>query len=484
MIPIIYSTLEKKLNFTGMNKLDKLLKLLFAALAILLASFLLYLFKNWNTYVWTRLNIIALVIFPAMYFFIVVLAQFGKINTRLNVFLGSISFIFALYIAELGLIIAGPYITLPANYDRRTKLDVVVDSRKSGIEAYPSLHPRNILEAGLKINQEPVIPLAGIPNVTTVFCNETGKYHVYESDEYGFSNPKQLYRQGLDLALIGDSFTQGFCAGSASYAEQIRKLYPNLLNLGINGDGPLIELATLREFVAPIRPKNVIWFYFEGNDIDDLSNELGNPVLQNYLKDPNFTQNLMQLTPVIDTTLKSYVESSMKNELNKSRLENIRETLPEEFMLWAKLWHLRALLGATDIKRDWKLRHWNPQVSEDQVGNALKSILPEADKLVKSWGGQFFFVYIPSYRTFGYGVTHPWRDRVLDIVNSNGIKTIDLLEEFKHLDDPIAFYNYRKESHFTDEGNAFVAKKILEHLPYADSAASGIPGLTKTSFEP
>ena len=82
--------------------------------------------------------------------------------------------------------------------------------------------------------------------------------------------PRGLYQpETLDIAVIGDSFAQGACVPSARNAVAlIRKSYPNILNLGSGGNGPLLELASLKEFAAPLKPRIVLWFYFE-NDLDN-----------------------------------------------------------------------------------------------------------------------------------------------------------------------------------------------------------------------
>ena len=51
-----------------------------------------------------------------------------------------------------------------------------------------------------------------------------------------------------------------------------------VLNLGYAGNGPLIEYATLREYLEP-NVKNILWIYYEGNDIANLNRELNEKAL-------------------------------------------------------------------------------------------------------------------------------------------------------------------------------------------------------------
>ena len=36
----------------------------------------------------------------------------------------------------------------------------------------------------------------------------------------------------------------------------------SVVNLGIHGSGPLVELATLKEYAESVRPKKVFWVYY------------------------------------------------------------------------------------------------------------------------------------------------------------------------------------------------------------------------------
>ena len=65
-----------------------------------------------------------------------------------------------------------------------------------------------------------------------------------------------------------------------------------MLNLGQTGNGPLIEYATLREYLPIKKTKRKNRIYFEGSDLMNLASELKNPILLKYFTDENFSQNL------------------------------------------------------------------------------------------------------------------------------------------------------------------------------------------------
>ena len=140
--------------------------------------------------------------------------------------------------------------------DTRSKLDVVKDLERQQIRAAPNIFPRSLLKkqadgpvrSVLSVNGAETLPLGGIANRTTVFCNENGQYVIYQSDDHGFHNPGSLWNNPVDIATIGDSFTEGFCVDSdKGFVALVRNRHPGTLNLGKTGDGPLTELATLTE---------------------------------------------------------------------------------------------------------------------------------------------------------------------------------------------------------------------------------------------
>src|SRR4030095_17214981 len=112
-------------------------------------------------------------------------------------------------------------------------------------------------KSDITIDGAEVLPLNGISNRVTVLCNETGKYAIYDSDARGFHNPKGIWESSrMSIAALGDSFAIGACAPSdENFVALIRARYPNTLNLGMLGEGPLIMLAALKEYLPPVKPK-------------------------------------------------------------------------------------------------------------------------------------------------------------------------------------------------------------------------------------
>ena len=105
-------------------------------------------------------------------------------------------------------------INKPQFIDPRSVLEVVMDLRRQGIRAFPQVHPTSFWggymgnfnkELEVKIDGQEILPLSGIANVRTVYCNEGLGYAIYDSDEHGFHNPKGLMAEGeVDILGVGD----------------------------------------------------------------------------------------------------------------------------------------------------------------------------------------------------------------------------------------------------------------------------------------
>ena len=184
-----------------------------------------------------------------------------------------------------------------------------------------------------------IYSLSNISNSKTILCNENGYYSTYLSDRYGFNNPDVEWDANqIEYLLLGDSFTQGYCVNRGKeIASILRNLFKKpILNLGFGSNGPLIEYATLREYFKP-NTKNIIWFYYEGNDISDLKGELTSPILTKYMTDLKFTQELILRQNELDEITKIKMEKII-NLYEKRIIEN---NFIKKFINFIKVTNLR-----------------------------------------------------------------------------------------------------------------------------------------------
>jgi len=360
------------------------------------------------------------------------------------------------------------------NFDTRDRIEVLVDAQSRGIDAVPALYPSALLEpqpggpvkSMIRIDGAEILPLGGISNKLSVLCNELGDYVFYQSDARGFRNPKGTWRSPrLDLAIVGDSFAQGFCVQSHQhFVNLLRQHYPATLSLGMGSNGPLLELATLKEFLPSLKPKIVLWVYFEKNDLNELRHEARSPLLLHYLK-AGFRQELNSKQAKIDHALLAYVEKQKLKALRRQHERKSRRQSPDAKKLTelAKLTTLRSSLGL--ISRQETLVEEEARANREVDMALFKSILMQAKSTVESWGGSLYFVYFPQWER--YASSKPLkvnRKQVLEIVTGLQIPLIDLHSTLRSHTDPLSLFPFRLFGHYNADGNRLVAEAVLKQL--------------------
>jgi hypothetical protein len=350
-------------------------------------------------------------------------------------------------------------------FDRRPKLEVVLDLRDEGTRAYPIKYAHQWIP--VETDAGTVYPLSGLARTYTVVCNETGEYLTYTTDEHGFANPPGLHAATgapLEIAVVGDSHAHGECvAPDESAAALLRQHFPRTLNLGVGGAGPLTLLALLREYALPLRPRVVLWFYYEGNDTNDLQGEQHLPQLQRY-RDAGYTQGLRDLPrEEMDRPLAAALDREIHRPLNRFFRKTVGRGQEHPLVRWALLRSLRGRLRVT---------------AKSEVGGfdevLFRQILETARDETAAHDGQLVFVYLPGFpgrpndpnETL---VEHPHRRAVLAVAGELGLPVIDVRERFLSQPDPPALFPFRLPGHYTPEGYRLVAETILQNLNAAGS---------------
>jgi len=343
--------------------------------------------------------------------------------------------------------------------EEKSRYDVIQDLRKSkNIDVVPSIFPKVFVGEKLINDDKNIFPLGGVSSTTTVFCKEGEKFSIYKSDRHGFNNPDQEWdNEKIFWFLIGDSFAQGACVQPGDdFASKIRLLTnQSAVSLGMSGNGPLIELASLKEYSMKKKPKIVLWFYFERNDLEDLKNEKSNPILMNYLNE-DFTQNLYSKQLKIDNKLKMHIKFA-EREYKKEILKSDRNR--EKFLTFKKIIRLQILRDKTALDRGLNYR----------IDPLFEKIMVEAKKFVNNWNGRLYFVYLPDKERYANNrikdINYLNRSQILESINNLNIPLIDIHEEFfiKQAD-PIGFFAQRIYGHYTSNGYEAISKIILNKI--------------------
>jgi hypothetical protein len=141
-----------------------------------------------------------------------------------------------------------------------------------------SLDPRhngdNVPDQELIHIHKPYLKRAGATHgdIAYAFHLANAPLYPYEvkCDRNGFRNARDLTE--AEIVVLGDSFVEGgsVAADDLMTATLGRFAGCNVANLGQSGYGPQQELAVLRRYAAPLRPKVCVWTFYEGNDLDDV----------------------------------------------------------------------------------------------------------------------------------------------------------------------------------------------------------------------
>jgi hypothetical protein len=387
--------------------------------------------------------------------------------------------------------------SLGINFDRRSRMEVVKDLRREGMDAVPALYPAQLLsrqsdgteKSRISSNGIETLPLAGMADRLAVVCNESGQYISYRSDEHGFNNPLHLWEKSdLDIVALGDSHVQIWCVPpEKNLVALIRNRYPATLNLAMEGDGPATELATLKEYARVSKPKLVLWFFYEGNDLNDLRWEQKTPILMRYLTG-EFSQNLFMRQPEIDQALGGFIDSPLLPPESPLRTRT-RETwelvtdttqLPEMLHDILTLSQLRQALGLAGSR--------NPLVAQARADSQeqphrsaatidianrillLQRILTDANKTVKEWGGKLYVIYLPGLNRYLSGeVPDPNREPILEAIQQLGLPLIDIDESFRAQHEPWKLFPFGIQGHYTVEGNRLIAEQVLRSITLKQS---------------
>jgi hypothetical protein len=333
-------------------------------------------------------------------------------------------------------------------FDVRSHLEVIRDLENQGIQAYPPV----TVNGAVEIDGKRLFPLGGISDVLTVYCNESGDYTIYHSDEHGFHNPKGLWSgEPVEIAILGESFTHGACVPSdQNFVARIRPYYPRTLNLGMTGMTPLHKLGTLKEYASIVRPKLVFWVYYEGTSLRELPLQ-NRSLLHKYLSHGAFQELFVRQSSIDRGLIRTF-------RIHRKEQDSLpADDLADRLVRFLELEALRSYISGLFLTAG---------STQTNAGIQLfKEVLRQAAQTTHSWKGRFIFVYLPQYERY----THPWlanpdRQRLLSMVRELGVEIIDLHPVFASQQDPISLFPFRRPGHYDIAGHQIVADTILAYL--------------------
>ena len=354
------------------------------------------------------------------------------------------SFFFALYTFELFLSLNLDYET-KARAKKANEQNLEYDTRNI-IEFYNDTNTNNdltIFLRGGENKKKSIYTLSGLSNKKTILCNESGTYIIYKSDKFGFRNKNTSWeKKDFEYLLLGDSFVHGSCVNDkdtiSSKLEEISK--KNTINLGISGFGPLHQYASLREYM--LKPtKNILWFYWEGNDLQNLNEELQNPYLKNYLEDDSYTQLLHKNQEIIDQNIKDHFNYYIK-----------KSNFVKDFL---KLYKTRIfLLNPHKVK---------PEIN---IPGEFEKILIKTKNLAQNSKAKLWFIYLPQYvRYKDTNYKNKNYLKVKEILKKLDIPIIDIHEKyFLKEKNPLKSFYFELRSHYTADAYDKITRIIYNNI--------------------
>lgn len=283
-------------------------------------------------------------------------------------------------------------------------------------------------------------------------------------DRNGFRNARDL--NAASVIVIGDSFVEGMTVPDADLTTTRLGRMQDLTvaNLGQPGYGPQQELIVLQRYGLPLRPRQVIWMFFEGNDLSDVRQ------YQQMLKPPGFWSDLMARSFTRNTLqfLYQYIQPSgarisavVPGPQGKSRV----------YFSDVDSFSAQPLTGDT-------------LQALDETGR----VLGKAFALSAAQGARFMFVFVPDkFRVLQPSARFPkesecgtWRtndlpERMRDVARriSPAMGFLDLTPDLMAAAKNGSLSYYPDDPHWTPEGHRIAANAIDRYLDATRISSKG-----------
>jgi len=275
-------------------------------------------------------------------------------------------------------------------------------------------------------------------------------------DENGFRNPPGRTR--AEIVLLGDSFIE---AGLVPFEETVgaileRELGLLVSNLGCSGYGPQQEKIVLERFGLPLKPRVVVWFFFEGNDLLDV---------------PRY--EAARRTEGMDPRKTRFLARSLVANLAR-RIELLVHRPPGEDSDLA-----RRRMGTMGSTRIYFAYAGQPLTAEDRASlvKAQTTIRSAAD-MSRPAGARFLLAFVPTKFRVHEGLAEfaadslgsTWRSNELPellarFAGEAKIEWIDLTPPLREAASRGELVYFPDDGHWSPAGHAVVARAIAERIP-------------------
>ncbi len=333
-----------------------------------------------------------------------------------------------------------------------------------------------VLDRALSFRRPPLSRWSGWPqsNMAQVFNIpiHSSYRQTFSTDARGFRNAVALDR--ADVALVGDSYVEGaYVSDDETSSVRLHELAGvPVANLGVSGYGTLQEEIVFQRYALPLHPRVVVWFFFEGNDLDD---------------DQSF-ENMM--------AYERGVRAPAVPEPWASRFRRVRD----RSLVWNTFLQIRQISDPLVPNAVDALGYFHDAAGRErgmlffdfyatrEFGDferarfeKTKAAFLRAAAQARARGIRLILAYVPiKYRVYGDLCTypsgsqcpnwHPWdlESRFEAFCRDNGIEYLPITEPMRRAAAAGAVLYAPEDSHWSADGHRFVARLIQERLSASD----------------
>lgn len=285
-------------------------------------------------------------------------------------------------------------------------------------------------------------------------------------DQNGFRNTHAINQ--AQVAAIGDSFVEaGLVSTPELLTERLRQsLRVEVANLGQSGYSPQQELIVLRRYALPLQPKVVLWFFFEGNDLLDISRY--EEIVQESRKRPNFIQAF-------------WSRSFTQNALNALAALTSRMARQNGDMVAGRTCEF-APAGSPERHNLYFGYSGDPLSSQDMAHlSRVKDILTEANRLSLEAGSKMVLVFVPTkFRVYqdackfepetlaAKWIANDLPQKMADWSNLAGIPFLDLTTDLQARASQGELVYFADDGHWNSNGHAAASAAIERFINQLD----------------
>lgn len=300
--------------------------------------------------------------------------------------------------------------------------------------------------------------LGGVAGSRVALCSDAGRTVAYRADRFGFRNPAAALARPPRLMVIGDSFVEGICLPDGQdLVDQVRRRSAATLGFGMRGAGPLLELAMLGRYGPLLKPRWVVFGFYEGNDWGDLAGELQTPWANEALADgASFGQPI----------------DSARNARAMAQVQRWGNARPPDYLSMLHKAHVGRNVLA--LHQTWTQLGLGYPKAAGPIPD-YDRVLARARAIASRWGARLAILYVPATSRFFGLLPHQFvHDQVLRRVTTaaaaHDIPVIDTTPRLAEQTDPMGLY---AQGHLSARGADLVAAMLTRSLDDLDQKGAG-----------